>query len=185
MNHEVPHKKKKRYDLIDAFNSTSRYLGDLLNILVDNIHFEHMVQRIYPADLQLNKANASDIEAAFLDLNLSIHNDIVSTKIYDKRNDFNFDIVNFPFFDGDVPQRPSYGVYISQLIRFARASSHVTDFNNRNKLLTAKLLKQGYRYHKLLKAFSKFYRRHFELIENIMSVRKKLMQQGICNPEFY
>ena len=73
--------------------------------------------------------------------------------------------VNFPFLDGDVPQRPSYGVYISQLIRFARASTHVTDFNNRNKLLTAKLPKQGYRYHKLCKVFSKFYRRHFELIE--------------------
>ena len=65
--------------IIDAFNSTSRYLDDLLNI--DNIHFEHMVHRIYPAELQLNKANASDAEAAFLDLNLSIHNDIVSTKI--------------------------------------------------------------------------------------------------------
>ena len=116
--------------MIDAFNSTSRYLDDLLNI--DNNHFEHMVHRIYPAELQLNKANASDTEAAFLDLNLSIHNDIVSTKIFDKRDDFNFDIVNFPFLDGDVPQRPSYGVYISQLIRFARASSHVTDFNNRN-----------------------------------------------------
>ena len=97
--------KEKRYDLIDAFNSTSRYLDDLLNI--DNIHFEH------PAELQLNKANASDTEHAFLDLNLSIHNDIVSPKIYDKRDDFNFDIVNFPFLDGDVPQRPSYGVYIS------------------------------------------------------------------------
>ena len=121
--------------------------------------------RIYPVKLQLNKANASDTEAAFLDLNLSIHNDIVSTKIYDKRDDFNFEIVNFPFLNGDVPQRPFYGVYISQLIRFARASSHVTDFNNRNKFLTAKLLKQGFRYYKLHKAFSKFYRRHFELIE--------------------
>ena len=84
--------KEKRYDLIDAFNSTSNYPDDLLNI--DNIHFEHMVHRIYPAELQLNKANASDTEAALLDLNLSIHNDIVSTKIYDKRDDFNFDIVN-------------------------------------------------------------------------------------------
>ena len=55
--------KEKRYDLIDAFNSTSRYLDDLLNI--DNIHYEHMVHRIYPAELQLNKANASDTEAAF------------------------------------------------------------------------------------------------------------------------
>ena len=89
-----------------------------------------MVHIIYPTELQLNKANASDTEAAFLDLNLSIHNDIVSTKIYDKRDDFYFDIVNFPFLDGDVTQRPSYGVYISQLIRFARASSHVTDFKS-------------------------------------------------------
>ena len=82
--------KEKRYDLIDTFNSTSsyiyRYLDDLLNI--DNIHFESMVHRIYPAEFQLNKANASDTEAAFLDLNLSIHNDIVSTKISDKRDDF-------------------------------------------------------------------------------------------------
>ena len=59
--------------------------------------------------------------------------------------------------DRDVPRRPSYGVYISQLIRFARVCSHVDDFNTRNKCLTAKLLKQGYRYHKLRKAFSKFY----------------------------
>ena len=59
-------------------------------------------------------------------------------------------------------------IYISQLIRFARASLHVTDFNNRSKFLTAKLLKQGYRYHKLRKAFSKFYRRHIELIKNYL-----------------
>ena len=61
-----------------------------------------MVHRINPAELQLNKANASDNEAAFLDLNLSIHKDTVSTKIYDKRDDFDFDIVNFPFLDGDI-----------------------------------------------------------------------------------
>ena len=97
--------------MIDAFNSTSRYLDDLLNI--DNIHFEHMVHRIYPAELQLNKANASGTEAAVLDSNVSIHNDTVSTKIYDKRDDFDFDIVNFPFLEGDVTRRPSYGVYIS------------------------------------------------------------------------
>ena len=134
-----------------------------------------MVLRIYTAELHLNKANASDTEAAFLDFYLSIHNDIVSTKIYDKRDDFNFDIVDFPFLDGVVPQRPSHGLYIhvSQLIRFARASSHVTDFSNRNKFLTAKHLKQGYRYHKLRKAFSKFYRRHFKLIEKYHVSLKK------------
>ena len=79
-----------------------------------------MVSQIYPAELQLNEANTSDIKAMFLDLLLSILDGFVSTKTCDKRNDFDFDIVNFPFSDGDVPRNTSYGVYISQLIRFAR-----------------------------------------------------------------
>ena len=91
-------------------HSTSRYLDDLLNI--DNPYFEQMVGQIYPTELQLNKANSSDTEPPFLDLNLPITNDIVSSKIDDKRDDFNFVIVNFPFLDGDVPRSPSYGVYI-------------------------------------------------------------------------
>ena len=148
-------------DIFEAFNSTSRYLDDLLNI--DNIYFDQMVDRIYPTELQLNKANSSDTEAPFLDLNLCISNGTVSIKIYDKRDDF--DIVNFPFLDDNVPRRTSYGVYISQLIRFARASSNLSDFNCCNKALTAKLLRQGYCYFKLRKAFSKFYGRHSVLVE--------------------
>ena len=70
--------------------------------------------------------------ASFLDLNFSISDRFVQTIIYDKRDDFEFDIVNVPFLDGDVPRSTSYGVYISQLIRFARVSSHVDDFNTRN-----------------------------------------------------
>ena len=78
-------------------------------------------------------------------LSLSVNNqtDTIKSKIYDKRDDFNFEIVNFPFLDGDVPCSPSYGVYFSQLIRFARVRSNVDNFNNRNLFLTAKLLKQG------------------------------------------
>ena len=124
-------------DIIEAFNSTSRYLDDLLNI--SNPYFEQMVGQIYPTELQLNKANSSDPEAPFLDLNLSIRNGIVSSKIYDKRNDFYFEKVNFPFLDGDVPRCPSYDVYIFQLIRFAGVCSNVDDFNNRNLFLSAKL----------------------------------------------
>ena len=107
------------------------------------------------------------------------------SRFYDKRDDFDFDRVNFPFLDDDVPRRPSYGVYISQLIRFARVCSHVNDFNTRNKCLTAKLLKQGYRYHKLRKAFSKFYRRHYELISKFNVGLKSLLLQGLSEPEFY
>ena len=80
----------------------------------------------------LNKANSSDTEVPFLDLNLSITKGIVSSKICNKRDDFNFEIVNFPFLDGYVPRSPSNGVYISQRIRFARVCSSVDDFNNRN-----------------------------------------------------
>ena len=127
----------------------------------------------------------ADTEGAFLDLHLSISNGIVSTKIYDKRDDFDFEIVNFPFLDGDVPRSTSYGVYISQLIRFARTSSYVTDFNDRNILLTQKLLKQGYRYHKLRKTFSKFYRRYFDLISKFQVGLKSLLRQGLSEPDFY
>ena len=123
-----------------------------------------MVSQIYPSELQLNKANTSDTKVAFLDLHLSISNDIVFTKIYNQRDDFDLETVNFPFLDGDIPRSTSYEVYISQLIRFARASNYVADFNTRNKLLTQKLLKQGYRYHKLCKTFSKFNRRYYDLI---------------------
>ena len=114
-------------------------------------------------------------------MHLSISIDIVSTKIYDKRDDFDFEIVNFPFLD-DVP---SYGVYIFQLIRFARSSSYIADFNTRNKMWTLKLLKQGYRYHKLHKTFSNFYRRYYDLISKFQIAVKSFLRQGLSEPEFY
>ena len=98
----------KQAGVIDALNTTSRYLDDILNI--NNVFSDNMVNQIYPSELHFNKANTSDTEAAFLDLHLSTSNDIVSTKIYDKRDDFDFEIVNFPFLDGDVPRSTSYGV---------------------------------------------------------------------------
>ena len=104
---------------------------------------------------------------------MTISDAFISSKIYDKRDDLflYFYIVNFLFLDGDIPRTTSYGVYISQLIRFARVSCHFADFNTRNQVLTAKLLKQVYRYHKLRKTFSKFYRRHYDLV--------------LTEPEFY
>ena len=157
-------------------------MNDLLDI--DNVYFDNMVSQVYPSELQLNETNTSDTEAAFLDLHLSISNDIVSSKLYDNRDDFDFKIVNFPFVDGDVPRSTSYGVYISQLIRFARASSYDADFNTPNKLLT-QTLKQGYRYHKLRKTFSKFYRRYYDLISKFQVGLKSLLRQGLSEPDFY
>ena len=156
-------------------------MDDILNI--NNVYFDIMVSQIYPSELQLNKA--SDTEAEFLDLHLSISNDIVSTKIYDKCDNFDFEIVNFPFLDGDVHLSTSYGVYISQLIRFARASSYVADFNTRYKLLTQKLLKQGYRCHNFPKTFSKFYRQYYDFISKFQVGLKSLLRQGLSEPDFY
>ena len=94
-------------------------------------------------------------------------------------------MVHFPFLYGYVPCSPFYGAYISQRIRFARVCSDVGDFNNRNLFLTAKLLKQGYQFHKIRKAFSKFYHRHSDLILNYNIGLKTLLQQGISEPVFY
>ena len=173
----------KQVGVIDAFNTSSRYLDDILNI--NDVYFDNMVRQIYHSELQLNKNNTSDTKAAFLDLYLSISNDIVSTKINDKRDDFDFEIVNFLFLDGDAPRSTSYGVYISKLIHFARASNYVTDFNIHNKLLNQKLLKQGYWYHKLHKTFSKFYRRYYDLISKFQVRLKIFLRQGLSEPEFY
>ena len=83
----------KQADIIDAFNTTSRYLNDILKIY--NVYFDTMVSQIYPSELHFDKANTSGTKAAFLDVPLSISNDIVSTKIYDKRDDFDFEFVSF------------------------------------------------------------------------------------------
>ena len=106
-----------------------------------------MVSQIYPSELQTNKINTSDTKTAFLDLHLSISNDIVSTNFF--ITTLILKLSHFPFLNVDVPHSLSYGVYIFQLIRFPIASSHVADFNIHSKLLSQKLLKQGYRYLKL------------------------------------
>ena len=113
-----------------------------------------------------------------MDQHLSIAIGFVSSKIYDNRDDFDFDIVNLPFLDGNVPRRASYGVHISKLIWFARVCNHVADFNAGNKCLTAKLLQKGYWYHKLPKTFSKFYCRHYELISKFNVGKKTLLLEG-------
>ena len=101
----------------------------------------------------------------YLDLDLSYDRDKrLQVKLYDKRDDFNFNIVKFPFLSSNIPQSPAYGVYDSQLIRYARASSAYSDFLVRSRLLTSKLLGQGYNRFKLITTFKKFDCRHYDLI---------------------
>ena len=122
------------------------------------------VHEIYPKELTLTKSNQNSRHKPFLDLDISIENDIFKTKIYDKRDDFDFPIVNFPFLDGDIPIAPSYGVYISQRVRVARICKRISEFNECYLFITEKLLHQGYQYHKLLKKITKFYYRYETLL---------------------
>ena len=176
--------KSKRFDLIDMFNDTSRYLDDIFTI--DNPEFEKHIPDIYPAELQLNKANTSDKETSFLDLNIKVIDSDIHTSVYDKRDDFGFPIVNFPWLSGDVPRLPSYGIYISQLVRFARCCTSVLDFHSKNLQITSKLLTQGYRYHKLRKTFGKFFRSYSELLSKFGDISfQEYMSKGISHPVFY
>ena len=169
-------------EIIEAFGSASGYLGDLLD--VDNPCFGGMVGRVCPPELRLGRANASDTEAPFLDLHLSISGGFFSSRVCGGRGGFGFDVVNFPFLDGDVPRSTSCGVCVSQLVRFARVSSLVVDFNARNEGLTAKLLQQGCRCRGLRGAFSGFYRRRCELVSKFNVGLKTLLHQGLSEPEF-
>ena len=106
-----------------------------------------------------NESNTSDKQTSFLDLNIKGIGSDIHTNVYDKRIDFRFPIVNLLWLSGDVPRLPSYGIYILQLVRFARCCTSVLDFHSKNIQITSKLLTQGYRYHKLRKTFGKFFGR--------------------------
>ena len=154
-------------------------------LIYNNVYFENMVDRVYPSGLRLGGANASDTEATFLDLHLSVSGGVVSTKIYDKRDDFDFEIVNFPFLDGGIPRSTSCGVCVSRLVRFAGASGCVAGFSARGGLLARRLLGQGYRYHRLRGTFSKFYRRCFDLISKFQVGLESLLRRRLSEPDFY
>ena len=123
-----------------------------------------------------------------MDLNQYIANGTVSTKIYDKRDDFDFDIVNSPFLDGDVPRRTSYllwDIHISKILNSPELLQILVILTTVVKPLLPNFFWQGYRYFKLRMAFSKFYRRHSALVEKYSVSLKILLQQGISEPEFY
>ena len=134
----------------------------------------------------MNKANTSDKQTSFLDLNIKVIGSDIHTSVYDKRDDFGFPIVNFPWLSGDVPRLPSYGIYISQLVRFARCCTSVLDFHSKNLQITSKLLTQGYRYHKLRKTFGKFFRAYSELLSKFGDISfQEYLSKGISHPVFY
>ena len=157
------HEKNKPLPV--AFNSTFRYIDDVLSI--NNDQFNSYVDSIYPSELEIKDTAESSTSASYLDVLLNIDADgKLTTQLHDKRDDFSFTIVNFPYKGSNIPLSPAYGVYISQLIRYARASSTYNQFLSRSRLLTDKLMLQGFLQSRLMSAFRKFYGRYNDLIYN-------------------
>ena len=147
-----------------SFNYTYRYIDDVLSL--NNSKFSDYLHVIYPDELQIKDTTDSSKSAAYLDLYLEIdHKGTLCTRLYDKRDDFNFPIINFPVLSSNIPASPAYGVYVSQLIRYARACTHYQEFLVRGKRLTDKLLKQEYCKPRLMTTFKKFYGRHRDLVD--------------------
>ena len=157
-----------------SFNHTFRHIDGVLSINSRNVH--NYVHLIYPDELDIKDTTKSDKSASYLDILLNIDfNGRLTTSLYDKRDDFYFAIVNFPFLCSNIPLSPAYGVYISQLIRYARACFEYEDFSKRGRLLTNKLMLQGYNKSRLKSSFRKFYGGYNDLVcDNNLSLTHML-----------
>jgi hypothetical protein len=156
--------KKNEKKLARSFNFTFRYIDDVLSL--NNFRFCDFVDRIYPIEFEIKDITDTDTSASYLDLHLETDSEgRLRTKLYDKRDDFNFPIVNLPFICSNIPAAPAYGVYISQLIRYSRACGSYRDFLDRGLLLTRKLLNQEFLLVKLKSSLRKFYGRHHDFVD--------------------
>jgi hypothetical protein len=156
--------KKNEKKLARSFNFTFRYIDDVLSL--SNSRFGDFVDRIYPIEFEIKDTTDTDRSTSYLDLHLEIDSEgRLRMKLYDKRDDFNFPIVNFPFICSNISAASAYGVYISQLIRYSRACGSYQDFLDRELLLTRKLLNQGFLLVKLKSSLRTFYDCHHDFVD--------------------
>jgi hypothetical protein len=156
--------QRKEKKLAQSFGFTFRYIDDVLSL--NNSKFGDYVDLIYPIELEIKDTTETERSASYLDLHLEIDSKGgLKTKLYDKRDDFDFPIVNFPFMSSNIPAAPAYGVYISQLIRYSRACASYQDFIDRGLQLTRKLLSQGFLRERLESSLRKFFGRHHDLVD--------------------
>ena len=151
--------KEGKRKLARKFNLSYRYNDDLISF--NNKRFKEFIFDIYPKELTISETTESTSIAFYLDL-LVIRDksNNITTKLDGKRDAFGFHIVNFPFMSSNIPSAPAYGVYASQLIRYARCCSNYCDFLSCHRALETRLLSQGYKVNRLSNTFKKFYGRH-------------------------
>ena len=164
--------KEGKRKLARKFNLSYRYIDDLISF--NNKRFNEFIFDIYPLELTIPETTESTSVASYLDVLFTrVENNNITTKLYDKRDAFGFQIVNFPFMSSNIPSAPAYDVYASQLIRYARCCSNYGDFLSRHRALVTRLLSQCYKINRLFNTFEKFYGRHTDLVGQYkkMSVR--------------
>ena len=155
--------KEGKRKLARKFNLSYYYINDLISF--NNKKFKKFISDIYPTELTISETTESTSVASYLDLLFTQDkSNNITTKLYDKRDAFGFYIVNFPFMSSNIPSAPVYGVYASQLIRYASCCSNYSDFLSRHRALVIRLLSQGYKVNRLSNTFKKFYSRQTCLV---------------------
>ena len=158
------------------YSHTRRFIDDLATINNQD-HVLKNWKNIYPKELVLNKENDADHTASFLDLDISVsESGTFETQIYDKRDAFNFDIVNYPDISGNIPEGSAYGVCIGQILRIAKNTSQIDKFIERSKLLIQKLKNKGYQLDRLWKNTRKCITRHDGYFTKYDTDRDKLLK---------
>ena len=164
--------KDKKIHEARAFNFTYRYNDDVFSI--NDPRFAEFLPLKYPPELEIKETTDTALSASFLDLYLKFDDSgQLSTKIYDKWDDFNFKIINFPNMYNNIPASPAYGVYISQLVRYARASSNYSDFLKCHFYLRNRQLDQGYKKIRLFDLLKSLYSDTKILSKNILSLQRR------------
>ena len=154
----------KNYSLLNAFKHSCRYIDDLLLANNDDIMIKVMTD-IYPKELILVPDDSNGLSTPFLDLQLVVKNGVVSSSIFDKRDAFDFKIINYPTLTGNIPLKSSYGVFTCELVRYARACTYLEDFKTRMLILVNKLKKQFFKKPLLSKTYLKFCYSHILLVQ--------------------
>ena len=148
---------KEDYSIAKKFNHTSRYIDDLITLNNDGNLMSSM-NRIYPKELVLSLENEDDQQATFLDLDIKVRENCFQVKTYDKRDAFNFEIVSYPDLSGNIPAQPAYGVFTSQVIRYARICNFHQDIVDKIQILVRKLIKKNYTMDGIRKTLRKCFR---------------------------
>ncbi len=151
----------KEYDILQKFKYCFRYVG-LLCVNNDQL-MDNAMKDIYPPELSLTSDDATE-QANYLDLSIAIKNGKIHTSLFDKRDAFEFTIVNFPDLSGNIPRKQSYGVFVSQLIRYCRCCQDLEDFRNRTRKLVDRLVRQNFSLYQLARTFEKFAESNYELL---------------------